>query len=374
MNNKGQGTITKRANKKGFSYQAKVKVDGNYFSKTFPSNKEATAYIQDIQSRIRKGEQVDYTQIKKTHLSQIFNEYIEHHDDLPTNKKNRLEKLIIELGNVPLEKFTSNGFESFLKHKKKEVIPSQPSSKKNGPEEPKRIYAPATIRKYYYDIRTALKWHSKRNDYVFNTKPFDDNPAPPAWSQPRERRLTDTELDTIFAACNRMYVNKEALKIIINFQRYSAMRIGETLLMKWSDIRLNEEEPSSSYIFVPKENQKTRNRKSCKDRLIPLRPDLYHLVKDKILNFAKTSDLVFPYWKNATLLGTRFKLVCKNAGIKNFRIHDLRHEAVSWFFENTPLTDIEISNISGHIEMDTLKRYANLRPSKTGAKLWGQFN
>ena len=35
MNNKGQGTITKRANKKGFSYQAKVKVDGNYFQKTF---------------------------------------------------------------------------------------------------------------------------------------------------------------------------------------------------------------------------------------------------------------------------------------------------------------------------------------------------
>ena len=371
MNNKGQGTITKRANKKGFSYQAKVKVDGTYFSKTFTTNKEATAFIQDIQSRIRKGEQVDHTQIKKTHLSQIFNEYIEHHEDLPKIKKIRIEKLILELGNVPLEKFTSNGFESFLKLKKNQVIPSQAPNNKNDSKEPKRTYSPASIRKYYYDIRTALKWHSKRNDYVFNTKPFDDNPAPPAWSKPRERRLTDNELNTVLVACNRMYANREELKTIINFQRYSAMRIGETLKMEWPDIRLNEAEPSASYIFVPKENQKTRNKKSCKDRLIPLRPDLYHLVKETILSFEKTSNLVFPYWKEATLLSARFRLVCKNAGIKDFRIHDLRHEAVSWFFENTPLTDIEISNISGHIEMDTLKRYANLRPSKTGAKLWG---
>ena len=30
-----------------------------------PLTKKATSYILDLQSRIRKGEQVDYTQIKK---------------------------------------------------------------------------------------------------------------------------------------------------------------------------------------------------------------------------------------------------------------------------------------------------------------------
>ncbi|MGZ8984558.1 MAG: site-specific integrase [Methylotenera sp.] len=370
MNNKGHGTITKRVGVKSTSYQAKVKVEGNYYSQTFPTSKEATAFIQDIQSRIRKGEQVDYTKIKKTHLSQIFNEYTEHHDTLPRLKKKRIEKLIVELGNVPLERFTSNGFETYLKHKRNVDI-SIPAKGKDSTEL-KKTYAAGTIRKYYYDIRTVLKWHSKKYDYVFNTKPFDDNPAPGAWDNPRDRRLTDAEINTLLVSCNRMYANKEALKAVINFQRYSAMRIGETLKMKWSDIRLDEEEPSASYIFVPKENQKTRNKKSCKDRYVPMRPDLHQLIKEKILNFNKTSDLVFPYWKDPTLLSSRFKLVCENSGIVNFRIHDLRHEAISWFFENSPLTDIEISNISGHVEMDTLKRYANLRPSKTGAKLWGK--
>jgi hypothetical protein len=48
----------------------------------------------------------------------------------------------------------------------------------------------------------------------------------------------------------------------------------------------------------------------------------------------------------------------------------MRHEGISWLFENTALTDIEISKITGHIELDTLKRYAKLRPKKIGAKLW----
>lgn len=371
MNIKGQGTITERVGKKGSSFQAKVKIDGRIFSKTFPTKKEANVFIQDIQSRIRKGEQVDHTQIKKTHLSEIFTEFLNSHDDIPKPKYQRIEKLIAEIGNVPLEKFTSNGFESYLKHKKTQTIPANRSKKKIEPL-PDKKYSSGSIRKFYYDIRTVLKWHSKKYDYVFNTKPFDDNPAPPAWEKPRERRLTDSEFQSLLAACDKMYVNKEELKAVINFQRYSAMRIGETIKMKWSDLRLNEDEPSSSYIFVPKENQKTRNKVSCKDRYIPLRPELYHLIKDTIMRFKRTSDLVFPYWADVHPLSARFRLICKNAGIKDFRIHDLRHEAISWLFENTPLTDIEISNISGHIEMDTLKRYANLRPSKTGAKLWGK--
>lgn len=373
MNNKGQGTITERVGKKGCSFQAKVKIDGTFYTGTFPNRKEANAFIQDIQSKLRRGEAVNHNKVKKTHLSQIFGEYLESNSALPTSKKQRIQKLINEIGNVPLEKFTSNGFESYLKHKKTQNIPANRSKKKIEPL-PDKKYSSGSIRKFYYDIRTALKWHSKKYDYVFNSKPFDDNPAPPAWEKPRERRLTDKEFEALLDACHKMYVNKDELKAIINFQRYSAMRIGETIKMKWSDLRLNEKEPSSSYIFVPKENQKTRNKVSCKDRYIPLRPELYHLIKDTIMKFKKSDGLVFPYWTNVHPLSAKFRLLCKNADISDFRIHDLRHEAISWLFENTPLTDIEISNISGHIEMDTLKRYANLRPSKTGAKLWGINN
>lgn len=82
-------------------------------------------------------------------------------------------------------------------------------------------------------------------------------------------------------------------------------------------------------------------------------------------------QLVFgDYWKSSSVLGSRFRVICKNAKVENFKIHDLRHSAVSWYFINTSLTDIEISKISGHIELSTLKRYATLRHSDIGTKLW----
>jgi integrase len=218
-----------------------------------------------------------------------------------------------------------------------------------------------------------LQWHAKVNDYHFNDKPFKDNPPPPAWKEPRERRLEEGELARLLSACDKMYVNQQHLKDIIEFQIYSCMRAGETLLMRWKDIRFDENKPTGSYIFVPKENQKTRNKRGAVDREVSMRRELFALVKDRLLpRKGATEDRVFPFWADSNVLGHRFKDICKNAGSADLRIHDLRHEGISWIFENTNLTDIHISKITGHLELDTLKRYAKLRPSSIGERLWAQ--
>ena len=78
----------------------------------------------------------------------------------------------------------------------------------------------------------------------------------------------------------------------------------------------------------------------------------------------------FCFGMDSVLLSDFAKNVKLNAKVIDFKIHDLRHCAVSWYFVNTNLTDIEISEISGHIELSTLKRYATLRHNDIGAKLW----
>ena len=46
---------------------------------------------------------------------------------------------------------------------------------------------------------------------------------------------------------------------------------------------------------------------------------------------------------------TKFMVkACKDAEIENLTFHDLRHEAISSFFENTDLDIMEIKSISGH--------------------------
>jgi integrase len=218
-----------------------------------------------------------------------------------------------------------------------------------------------------------LFWHSKINDYHFNSKPFDDNPPPGAWDTPRERRLEGNELERLLDATNKMYVNKQELKDFINFQIYSCMRVGETLLMRWKDIRMDYIDGWGSFVFVPKEHQKTRKKKSVFDREVTMRPELYKLMIENLLSRRgneKDNDRVFPYWPSSNVFYQRFKVCCKNAQITNLHPHDLRHEGVSWLYENTLLSDVQISKITGHIELSTLANYAKLRPKNTGAKIW----
>ena len=52
----------------------------------------------------------------------------------------------------------------------------------------------------------------------------------------------------------------------------------------------------------------------------------------------------------------------------DLRLHDLRHEAVSRFFE-LGLTTPEVAMISGHRDARMLMRYTHLRPAVIAAKL-----
>jgi len=58
----------------------------------------------------------------------------------------------------------------------------------------------------------------------------------------------------------------------------------------------------------------------------------------------------------------------QRAGLRDFRFHDLRHEAVSRLVE-VGLSDQEVAAISGHKSMQMLKRYTHLRAEDLVAKL-----
>ncbi|MBW6087066.1 site-specific integrase [Escherichia coli] len=55
--------------------------------------------------------------------------------------------------------------------------------------------------------------------------------------------------------------------------------------------------------------------------------------------------------------------------IENLHFHDLRHEAISRFFELGTLNVIEVAAISGHRSLNMLKRYTHLRAYQLVSKL-----
>ena len=76
---------------------------------------------------------------------------------------------------------------------------------------------------------------------------------------------------------------------------------------------------------------------------------------------------------SSVVLGVGFKRITKRAECNDLHFHDLRHEAVARFFERTKLKTMEIALITGHTELKTLQRYANLRPAIFASKLDGQL-
>ena len=64
-----------------------------------------------------------------------------------------------------------------------------------------------------------------------------------------------------------------------------------------------------------------------------------------------------------------WKRLIKRSGITDLHFHDLRHEAITRFFE-MGLSVPEVAVISGHKDYRMLARYTHLRAEDIANKLW----
>ena len=55
--------------------------------------------------------------------------------------------------------------------------------------------------------------------------------------------------------------------------------------------------------------------------------------------------------------------------LKDLRLYDLRHEAISSLFEETDLRDLEIAAIAGHANLNTTAKYTHLRVHRMAARM-----
>jgi len=64
-----------------------------------------------------------------------------------------------------------------------------------------------------------------------------------------------------------------------------------------------------------------------------------------------------------------WKRLIKRTGIADLHFHDLRHEAITRFFE-MGLSIPEVALISGHKDFRMLARYTHLKAEDVASKLW----
>ena len=129
------------------------------------------------------------------------------------------------------------------------------------------------------------------------------------------------------------------------------MRCPEILSLRWCDMDMDLENGFAS----------PYDTKNFKDRRVPLTRRCIKVLK----TVPQTHEQVFPIF--ATCLRLAWKRARNKAGSTDFRFHDLRHEAVSRFFEMGKSVP-EVALISGHKDVRQLFRYTHLNPENVFKK------
>lgn len=166
----------------------------------------------------------------------------------------------------------------------------------------------------------------------------------------RDRRLKPREEAKLLRQASEMK-NKEMYSIIV-IAIETAMRQGEILGIRWEDINFRL---GVVRLHITKNGER---------RDVPLTMR----AKEAFIRLGmKEFGPVFTY--KSTGFKSMWKALLNKLGIDDLHFHDLRHEAISRFFELGTMDVVEISTISGHKSLQMLKRYTHLKAHKLVAKL-----
>jgi integrase len=212
-----------------------------------------------------------------------------------------------------------------------------------------KLVATSTVRREFTILRHVLQVARRDWDHKLVGNPADLVSLPPN-PRPRERRLSSDDLNRIAQALRS--TRNPWIEPAIQFAIATGLRRGELLAMRWSDI-----DPQRRLLAVPQ-------TKTGEPRVIPLTTAAFALLST--LPKQECDDRVFALSANA--LRIAWKRLTHRADIKDLHFHDLRHEAISRFFE-LGLTVPEVALISGHRDPRMLARYTHIRPAHVGRRL-----
>ena len=133
----------------------------------------------------------------------------------------------------------------------------------------------------------------------------------------------------------------------------TGMRRGEIVKLHWRDINIQNR------------TALLRETKNGEDRVIPLSPTAINILQEQA---AQIGALGRVFNTTGSALQQAWVRVLKRAEINNLHFHDLRHEAISRFFEKG-LSVPEVALISGHKTPAMLFRYTHLKPEAIAEKM-----
>lgn len=233
---------------------------------------------------------------------------------------------------------------------------------------------PATISNLYNRLRAVF---NRAVEWGFIDSHTLDNVKIPRIDNKRIRYLSTSEENALLnsirmrdARLKQEYQDKYGKRAeVIVSQRYidyleplivlamnTGMRKGEMLTLKWEHINMEDR-----YLTIRSENAKSKNK-----RTIPLNNTVYEMLS---VWHKQNPESILVFEKNGSPISTyqyQWETLLKDAGIENFRFHDLRHHFASKLVMKEADLNV-VRELLGHADMKMTLRYAHLAPEHKSA-------
>lgn len=329
-------------------WQARVRRKGwPPVSKTFQRKSDAEAWARGVEADMDRGAFVSASASERTLLRDVIKAF--RADFAPHHYRghawaHKLDRIEARLGAYSLASLTADRVAWYRDERLRDPDPRFKDSK-------------AAPRVSAATVKTEIDMLSKVLDVASKEMRISlpaGNPVglirKPASAPARERRLTEDEATALLEACakSRNLWLAPAVKLSIE----SAMRQGELLSLKWTDVDL-----SKRVAYLPQTKNGTNRGVPLSSRAIKILEDLPRSLKKKVIPLEKQT------------LHSAFKAACGRAKLENFRWHDLRHEALSRLAERGDLSVLELSAISGHKTLRLVQMYVQLHAAQLALKL-----
>jgi integrase len=320
--------------RRGSTWQVQVRRQGYPpLARFFHSRGDALAWARDQECRIDRAELPlairDLRTLTLGHLLRRYRDTVTPTKRGAPSESYRLQRMIDhELSGLALAKLS-------------------PVAIANYRDERLRTVQAGSVRRELAILQHCLELARKEWGIGIARNPVRDISVPEP-GRARERRLETGELELLVRALGPR--SARYMGPLIELAIETGMRRGELLSVRWSDF-----DPDKGLLKI----QKTKNGRP---RTVPLTVQALTILR----GMPRTTDRIFPMTANAVRLA--WERLRVRAGIADLRLHDLRHEAVSRFFE-LGLTTPEVALISGHRDPRMLLRYTHLRPEAVAEKL-----
>lgn len=341
--------------KHGKGWRIQAMTPQGRISKTFTSKEDAIKWERAVRREVDQSTWQGQSPAERTTFRVVAERFRD--EILPTKKSQTdqypLKFLIEAFGGWKLTAITPDAAASYRDARLKGF---------NG----RKGVSSSTVRKDISLLQRILKEADQEWGYRLPMGISTERIRKPAESRPRTRRASMAEIDAIIAA-----TGSKELPAFLMLQLETAMRRSESLEhTSWKDVDLS------------KRTMKLVDTKNGDERIVPLSTRAVKILQSiprRISGrlFGNKPDSMTRAFGRARGIAKQLYLEeCQQRGetpdpdfLVNLRLHDLRHEATSRLFELGTLNIMEVSAITGHKDLKSLKRYTHLNAADLALKL-----